>query len=452
MSIRIGIIGAGSANYALSVVKDICLTPSLKNAEVTFMDINPYKLDVAYRLCVRYAAELGAPLKLGKTTNRAQALKGADFVIHTALARGGSHPRLEEGWRVARRYGYRHAGSLHVMHDEAFWVNFHQLKLMDSLAADVMRHCPKAWLLLIANPVFAGTTMLMRKYPRLKMVGLCHGFGGVYAIADTLGLKDPNKLDFEVAGVNHFIWITKLRYAGRDVFPILDRWIERGAYRARWRKMGRYIDEELNPLKLDIYRMFGTLPVGDAAHACGGAWPYWYRVDAQAEKRWRQDAASWWRGFFRHCRNEIPRLERILNDRKTKLTDRFGSKHTGEPMLRLVDSIVRDFPRKIVVNVLNGGNWVPGIPRDIAVELRAKVDGKGVHGLHTKPLPPGVLAWITRDFVAAAEMELAAFQNGSRNDLLSLIMMDPMSRTKEKAERFMNEILALHPEMRRHYR
>ncbi len=453
--VRIGIIGAGSANYALSIVKDLCLTPSLRGAQLCFMDIDPYKLDIAYRLCVRYAAELGVSFSLSKTTSRKECLRGADFVIHTALAGGGGHPRLQEGWRIAKRHGYRHAGSLHVMHDEAFWVNFHQLKLMDSIARDILRTCPKAMLLLVANPVFAGTTWLMRAYPRLKMVGLCHGYSGVFGIANALGLKDHSKLRYEVAGVNHFLWLTRMSYRGRDVFPILDRWVKRGAYRARWarwRRRGAVVDEELNPVKLDLYRTLGAVPVGDAAHCCGGAWPYWFRADAATERKWRVDAARWWRGHFRFCRNEIGRLERILRDRRTKLTDRFGAERTGEPLLRLVDSIVRDVPRRIVVNTLNAGNWVPGIPKDIAVELPVKADGRGVHGIPTKRLPAGVLAWITRDLVAQVEMELAAYREGSRNLLLNLILMDPMSRTKVQAERFMNEILSRHPEMRRHYR
>jgi len=451
MGVKIGIIGAGSAVYALSVVKDVCLTPSLRGATVTFMDISRQRLDVAHELGERYAAELGAKLRLEKTVDRAKCLRGADFVINTALAAGGSHPRLQEGWRIAARYGYRLGGSLHIMHDEAFWVNFHQLRLMDSVARDILRICPRAWLLQVGNPVFAGTTWLQRNYPRLKMVGLCHGYMGVFGVADILGLKDHARLDYEVSGVNHFIWVTRMKYRGRDAFPVLDRWIRRGGYRSRWRKPGA-VDAELNPVKLDLYRMFGVIPVGDAGHTAGGGWPYWYRADRATERKWREAAARWWAGHFRYCRSAISRIGRIMRDPKVKLTEEFGAEHTGESMMSLIDSMIRDIPRRIVVNTLNTGNWAPGIPRGIAVELRGRVDGKGVHGVPTKPLPSGVLAWITRDLVAQAEMELAAYRGGSRNLLLNLILMDPWSRTKEKAERFMNEILSRHPEMARHYR
>ena len=61
------------------------------------------------------------------------------------------------------------------------------------------------------------------------MVGLCHGFAGVYRLADALGL-DREKLTFEIPGVNHTVFLTHAYHDGQDVFPLhrcLDR--ERGA-------------------------------------------------------------------------------------------------------------------------------------------------------------------------------------------------------------------------------
>ena len=63
-------------------------------------------------------------------------------------------------------------GSLHVMHDEAFWINFYQFKLFDSVIEDVLEICPNAWYLQVDNPVLAGITYVGRKYPAAKIVGL----------------------------------------------------------------------------------------------------------------------------------------------------------------------------------------------------------------------------------------------------------------------------------------
>ena len=205
MSRKIGIIGAGSAVFSLNLIKDICLTPNLQDCLVSLMDIDPGRLETAYLLCKRYAEEVGIGVDLAMTTDRREALRDADFVINTALA--ADHGRLREGWAVARRHGYDFGG-LHIVHDEAFWVNFYQLRLMEEIARDMLEICPRAWLVMVANPVQAGVTYLKRKYPELNIVGMCHGYGGVYSLAQRIGL-DPEKISYEIPGVNHFVWLTK---------------------------------------------------------------------------------------------------------------------------------------------------------------------------------------------------------------------------------------------------
>ena len=176
MGTRISIIGAGSAVFSLSIIRDICLTPNLQGSTVTFMDIDEERLDAAYRLCQRYADEVDTELDLRKTTDRRQALQGAEFVINTALVSG--HRAMQEGWEIAHKHGYRFGGSYHITHDEAFWINYYQYRFFEDVIADMVEICPDAWHLLVANPVLAGVTFLSRKYPQHKLVGLCHGYSG----------------------------------------------------------------------------------------------------------------------------------------------------------------------------------------------------------------------------------------------------------------------------------
>lgn len=90
---------------------------------------------------------------------------------------------------IARKLGYRFGGSYHIMHDEAFWINFYQFKFFDSLMEDILETCPDAWYIQLANPVLAGVTYLGRKYRNVKTIGLCHGFRGIYSIVRVLGLE-----------------------------------------------------------------------------------------------------------------------------------------------------------------------------------------------------------------------------------------------------------------------
>src|SRR3989304_5665215 len=127
--VKIGIIGAGSGGFTLGHVKSICLTPNLHGSTVSLMDINPARVDGARR--------------------------------------------MKEGWLIAEKHGVKWGGSYHILYDEPFWLNYYQLQLFEAITHDMLELCPNAWLLLVSNPVLAGTTFLTRTYPELKMVGLC---------------------------------------------------------------------------------------------------------------------------------------------------------------------------------------------------------------------------------------------------------------------------------------
>ena len=68
-SIKVSVIGAGSAQFSLGLVKDLCLTEHLSGSIVSFMDINKDRLAMIHKLANRYADELGADLHFESTTN-----------------------------------------------------------------------------------------------------------------------------------------------------------------------------------------------------------------------------------------------------------------------------------------------------------------------------------------------------------------------------------------------
>ncbi|MEM0226136.1 MAG: alpha-glucosidase/alpha-galactosidase [Thermofilaceae archaeon] len=446
--VKICVIGAGSAVFSLNLIRDLVLTPSLYGSTVSLVDINEERLNAVYALMRRLCEETGARYKLEKTTVRREALRGADFVINTALAAG--HQRLREGWAVAEQLGYRFGGSLHVMHDEAFWINFYQFRLFEEIIEDVLDLCPDAWYIQLANPVLAGVTLLGRKYPEAKIVGLCHGYKAVYYLASVLNL-DPSRVEYTAPGLNHFIWLTEFKYEGRDAYPLIDRWIEEGA-KQHWERCAP--SDALGPKAVDLYRRFGAFPIGDTCTPGGGSWPWWYHVDEEAERAWKEDPRGWWRGYFSWLEERVSETLAVARDSSSRVVDRVALGESGEDIVPLIESIACDVPRRLQVNVMNRGGLVPGIPTDFEVEVPALVDGGGVHPLEVKGLPRPVLAFALRDRVAPVEVELEAYERGSREALVQLVTMDPWTRSREQAERLVEKILALpyHEEMRAHYR
>lgn len=448
VDVKISIIGAGSAVFSLNLIRDICLTPNLQGSTVSFMDVNKERLDGVYALCSRYAKEMGIKLKLEKTIDRKESLRDADFVINTALAAG--HGQLRDGWAIGREHGYRFGGSYHIMHDEAFWVNFYQLRLFDSVVRDVMDVCKDAWYIQLANPVLAGVTYLNRKYRNLKCVGLCHGFAGIYRVAEALGFERAH-MNFQIPGVNHFVWLTDFHYDGEDAFPLLDDWIEKRAA-SYWEKCGP--SNELGPKAVDLYKRFGVFPIGDTCTPGGGTWPWWYHTDSGVEKAWKENPEAWWAEYFASYKGQMEQLLKMAAGNAGEVTKVFPPQPSGEIILPLVESIACDIPRVLQVNIQNSGNFVDGVPTDFEVEVPGYVSKAGVQGIKTRGLPPPLTSIMLRERVAQVEVELEAHQRGSKEMLLQLVLADPWTKSKAQAEDLLEGVLSLpsQREMTKHYK
>lgn len=445
MKNKIVLIGAGSAVFSLSIIKDICLTPNLEGSQVCLVDINEARLDTAYLLCTRYAEEMGFFLEITKTLDRKEGLVDANFVINTALA--CNYGKLQEGLAIAEEMGYHYGGSLHVMHDEAFWSNFYQFRMIEEIYLDTRRFAPDAWYILASNPVLTVTTMLGRKYHDPKIVGLCEGPSVIHDIFAKLGF-DEKDVSFEVAGSNHFVWLTKIHYKGENAFPILDQWIE------EHQDDPELASFSLCPKALDMYKTFGVMPLGDTYTAGGGSYGWWYHSDPEVEKSFREAPAEMWALHYGTCGERVAELERNAKDLSVRLTQLYPPIHSPEWIIDLIEALACDVEKKLIVNILNDGNYVPGIPMDFNVEINAICNKNGIKGIRTDGLPRAVLGHLFSDRIGMIEVELAAYQQRDEALLVDLVMMDRQTKSREQARQLIDRILALpwNGEMREHYR
>lgn len=455
MSCKICIIGAGSAIFSLNLIKDICVNESFKGCTVSLMDTDKARLDAIYGLCTRYADEMDADINVIKTADRREAMQGADFVLNVALDYG--HDRFKQGIEVAYNNGYRFGGSLHVVHDEAFFINFHQLRLMESILLDVLDICPDAYYIMVANPVQGGVTYLQRKYKNAKIIGMCHGYTGVYSITDTMGL-DRKDVGFEVCGVNHFIWLTSFRYKGLDGYELLDKWIaeHNGEIIPNDNVRGKIglKGDEVSKKAIDLYRRYGIFPIGDTASAGGGAWGWEYHTDSETQKKFGSDPYAWYGEYFKECDDNVAEIKRVVEDTSLRVSDVFSTVQSDEPMIPLIEGLAFDKDNKVYVNILNSGGYMKGLPEDYEVEIAARVDKNGVHPIHNDGLPKPIMAHLMRDRIAPVEVELAAFENHSLELLMDLVMMDPWTKSREQANKLINDIFNLpcNAQMKEYYK
>ncbi|ADN02339.1 alpha-glucosidase AglA [Spirochaeta thermophila] len=466
---KLTIVGAGSVRYALQLVGDLAKTEELskKGPVVSLMDINEERLKATEILARRYMEELEVPVKIEATTSLEAAVEGADYVINTALA----YPRPEgaDGFaayekvvEISERHGYYRgidAQEFNFVSTYTYvFCSYYDLTLALNVARTMEKYAPEGWILQTGNPVFEITQLLTRETP-VKTVGFCHGHGGVHEVCEQLGLP-YEEVDWQVAGVNHGIWLNRLRHRGEDAYPLLDRWIEEKG--PSWESRSPW-DVQMSPAVMDMYRFYGMLPIGDTCR--NGSWKYNY--DLATKKRWY--------GRFGGIDNEVerPKFHEQLREGKRKmlelaaevaadpsirLTERWPrlfsrERRSGEQQIPFVQALECGTPQRLVLNMPNRG-VIEGIPDDVVVELPARVDGEGLHPERIEPdLTPRIKKMYLWPRILRMEWALEAYLSRDIRVFEEILVRDPRTRSFEQVQAVLRDIWALpfHEELRQNF-
>lgn len=407
-SINICIIGAGSAQFTLDIIRDLCLTEGLKGANVCLLGhINKEKINQVHNVGTRYSDEMGANLKFRVTYDRRDALRGADFVINVA----GLKPP-------------------HPVRQMVFFMD---------VVRDMEELCPDAWLLVAANPVFAGCTLMTRE-SSIKVVGLCHGFReGVRNIAEVMGLELEN-VHAQAAGVNHNIWMTHFFYRGQDAYPLLDEWIETKA-EEYWQSPefngGRIEWSDMGPKPIDIYKFFGLMPLGDTQRF-SNLW--WYNINEETERKFMAVQEEWWEVYRQNTGAKLAAIVEAANHPSEPVSKYIPPrKSTGHDHINIINAIANDHPGEYQVNIPNDGA-IDGIPDDVVVEIPAFVSGRGIQGIRIGRLPEMITLHL-QGSVIQMEYEVKALQMRNPNLLVYGYLQNRNIKSIEEARKRVQELL-----------
>jgi alpha-galactosidase len=442
-SVRISVIGAGSATFSLGLVKDLCLTENLKGSEVSFMDIDADRLNAVTKMATRYTKEVGSDLRFEQTTNREESLKDADFVINTAAIQSHYHQRDMRDIVSKHGYYYRGVGG----------GSFYQFRFMLDVSHDMEKICPNAWLIQSGNPVFDGCTLMTRE-TTTKIIGLCHGHYGYLHIAKELGL-DPAHIDFQAPGVNHCIWMTHFLYDGEDAYPLLEAWIQNKG-EAYWQShiaQGTH-DIQMSRGAIHQYRMYGLMPIGDSPRS--GGW--WYHSDIETKKWWFGQP---WGGPDTHLarplhvkklEERMAQIQAAIDDPNASMTDVFGKEKTREQQVPIIDALTNNVEGHFQVNVPNNGA-LEGVANDVVVEVPAIINKKGVQPLHVGTLPKKIMLEQLWPTILKMEHGIEAFKSGDKSMLLYSALENHQTRSYKQAVMALEDVLSQpgNKELAEHY-
>jgi alpha-galactosidase len=99
MAKSIVLIGAGSAQFGYGTIGDILQSKVLEGSRIVLHDINPTTLAVTEENARKFIAEHQLPFTVMATTNRKEALTGADFIV-SSIEVGNRFELWEQDWRI----------------------------------------------------------------------------------------------------------------------------------------------------------------------------------------------------------------------------------------------------------------------------------------------------------------------------------------------------------------
>ena len=167
--LKIAIIGAGSS-YTPEIIEEIHRRRDRFPAtQITFMDINPERLEIMLGFCRRLAAHLGCEIQIEATTDRREAIRDAQFVL-TQIRVGGNAQRILDE-KIPLKYG--------VIGQETtgpggMFKALRTIPPMLEIARDIEEINPNAWIINYANPTGMIAEAVI-KNSAVTIAGLCAG-------------------------------------------------------------------------------------------------------------------------------------------------------------------------------------------------------------------------------------------------------------------------------------
>jgi alpha-galactosidase len=423
MSYKFVVIGAGSYSFGTMTVRDLMEAPELKGSEIALVDINEERLDRMARLARRLNATWEADMKITATTDRTEALPGADLVV--GAVERNRYPLWKMDIEIPRKHG---CGDLYGENGGpgGFFHTLRQVPITLDIVRDMERLCPDAWFINMSNPE-SRLTLAIDRYTGIKTTGVCLG---AYITRRSLATKvlglPEEKVDVKAAGINHCHWVMEIRHigTGEDLYPKLREKIES-------------VDPEWQPLSRECLRRLGYYPGPADSHV--GEYIGW------AHKYLPLDYASSTVQWFA--------------DQVDEMTDQMESYASGQGPLNaeeleqfMVERGFRWQTLDIVLSLLDNGNryvlsvnvpndgYITNLKQGAVVEIPAVVGADRVYGLGMGELPTPIASLMARQ-LDVMELNVEAAVTGDYQTALEGLIIDPLVPDPEAAEKILNEML-----------
>lgn len=407
---KVAFIGAGSLGFTRGLVRDLLTFPLLKDATIALMDIDPERLDFAYK-AVKTIVERGQyPAKVEATLDRKAALKGADAVCCTILC--GAVQVWRHDIEIPKKYGVdTNIGD--TRGPSGVFRALRTIPTMVSLCKDMERYCPDALLLNYTNPM-AMLCRAMQRTSKIQLTGLCHSVQGTAEmLAEWIGAP-MDEITYRCAGINHQAWYLDFKRKGKDAYPAIRKAVARPEiYKA-----------EL--VRNEMFLHLGYYVTESSGHNSEYNW--WFRKRPDLIQKYCTKSTNWNPGEYGYILKEYLRREKCW---KKEVKEWFKQ---GAPMplergheyaAYIINARMGGEPFEFNGNVPNTG-LVPNLPQDACVEVPVVANKRGLNSIYVGPLPPQCAA-LNNVSIAVEEMAVEAALTGDPELVFHAIAYDPLT-------------------------
>lgn len=364
--LKIAVIGGGSS-YTPEIVEGfINRYETLPVRELWLVDIEAgrHKLEIVGALAQRMVAKSGLPIEVHLTLDRREAIAGADFVT----------TQMRVGLLEARKWDEHIPNQHGVIGQETtgpggMMKALRTIPVLLDICRDIEELAPNAWLLNFTNP--AGmVTEAIRRYSKVKSIGLCNAPIGMTKWLSTKYGVPAAHIYTEFVGLNHLHWVTRVEVEGVDRLPeLLDR---------REEYVGKNVPAtEWDP---DFLRSLGGLP--------SYYLKYFYMTDVMLAEQLESLKSGGTRAeIVKKVEDELFELYKNPElQEKPKQLEKRGGAYYSEAAVNLMESLYGDRRDIQTLNVLNG-NTLDFLPPDASIEVNCVVTGQGPLALPVTKVP-----------------------------------------------------------------
>ena len=422
---KIAVIGGGSS-YTPELIEGIIKRNAvLKVNEIALVDIPAAaeKLMIIKELVERMIRKIGLDIKVIETFDRPKALEGCSYVI-TQFRQGGLAGRVFDE-RLPLKYdtvGQETTGP------GGFALALRTIPVILSIAKDMERLCPDAWLINFTNP--SGIiTEAVTKYSNIKCIGLCNVPINMERAMAELFNVEPEEIYCEFIGLNHLSWIRKVFVRGKDMTDVL--------FNMDFSNRNIVANITDIPESVNLIKTIRLIPS-----------PYlnYFYFEGHMLKE-ELEAVRSGKGTRAECVKEVEKelfdiyKDPNLDSKPEQLTKRGGSLYS-EAAVSLIQSIHTDSGAIHVVNVPNRGA-IAELEMDSVVEINCMVKSTGVY-----PIAAGTLPEVVRPLVVSVKtyekLTIEAAVTGSREKALQALICHPLIHDVDKATELLADILEAH--------